>query len=104
MYAPDPVDGSLNGRPDSRGYSVQLQYTPWGKRNASFADTAMNLQVGVQYTGYNRFNGRSSNYDGFDRSASDNDTVFLFALAGVLIRARVRAGSLVSTLRSLWRS
>ena len=76
-YAPDPVDGSANGRPDSRGYTVQAQYTPWGK-NASLASTAKNLQVGVQYTGYNRFNGRSSNYDGFNRSASDNNTTFLF--------------------------
>jgi hypothetical protein len=38
----------------------------------------MNAQVGLQYTGYNRFNGRSRNYDGFDRSASDNNTLFLF--------------------------
>jgi hypothetical protein len=76
-YAPDPVDGSLNGRPDSRGYTVQVQYTPWGK-NASRASTAMNAQIGVQYTGYNRFNGRSSDYDGSNRSASDNDTLFLF--------------------------
>jgi hypothetical protein len=56
---------------------VQMQYTPWGK-NASLAGTAKNLQIGLQYTGYNRFNGRTSNYDGFNRSASDNDTTFLF--------------------------
>ena len=78
VYAPNPVDGSLSGRPDSRGYTLQVQYVPWGKQNASVRDTAMNAQVGLQYTGYNRFNGRSSNYDGFDRSASDNNTLFLF--------------------------
>jgi len=37
--------------------------------------------VGVEYTMFNRFNGASSNYDGFGRSARDNDTLFLYAWA-----------------------
>jgi len=77
LYTPEPVDGSLNAHPDSRGYTLQLAYTPWGKAG-SIDRSWMNAHVGLQYTGYNRFNGRSSNYDGFDRSASDNDTIFLF--------------------------
>ena len=32
----------------------------------------------VQYTIYDKFNGASSNYDGFRRSAHDNNTLFLF--------------------------
>jgi len=32
------------------------------------------MRVGLQYTGYSKFNGASSNYDGFGRNASDNDT------------------------------
>jgi hypothetical protein len=38
----------------------------------------VNLRLGLQYTGYWRFNGGSMNYDGFGRSASDNNSVFLF--------------------------
>jgi len=33
----------------------------------------------VQYTGYLRFNGGTSNYDGFGRSASQNNSLFLFS-------------------------
>jgi hypothetical protein len=38
----------------------------------------VNLRVGAQYTGYLRFNGGTTNYDGFGRSASDNNSLFLF--------------------------
>ena len=38
----------------------------------------MNLRVGLQYIGYSKFNGASSDYDGYGRSASDNDTLFAF--------------------------
>jgi hypothetical protein len=38
----------------------------------------VNIRLGVQYTGYLRFNGGSSNYDGSGRSASQNNSVFLF--------------------------
>jgi hypothetical protein len=39
----------------------------------------MNLRLGVQYTMYDKFNGGDHNYDGFGRSANDNDTLYLFA-------------------------
>jgi hypothetical protein len=39
---------------------------------------ALNLRLGIQYTGYTRFDGGSSNYDGTSRSAHDNNTLFLF--------------------------
>jgi hypothetical protein len=77
LYTPAPVSGSLTGSPDSRGYLVQLEYVPFGKLG-SFARPWLNLRVGLQYTGYQRFNGAGANYDGFGRSASDNDTVFGF--------------------------
>lgn len=32
-------------------------------------------QFAIQYTMYSTFNGASSNYDGFGRSASANDTL-----------------------------
>jgi hypothetical protein len=77
LYAPAPVSGSLNGSPNSRGYIVQLEYVPFGKLD-SFAAPWLNLRVGLQYTAYQRFNGAGANYDGFGRSASDNNTLFGF--------------------------
>lgn len=75
LYAPAQDSGSNNGSPDSRGYLLQLEYVPFGKLN-SFAGPWLNLRVGLQYIGYQRFNGGGSNYDGFGRSAADNNTLF----------------------------
>jgi hypothetical protein len=36
------------------------------------------VRVGAQYWAYNRFNGASSNYDGFGRNARDNNTLFVY--------------------------
>jgi hypothetical protein len=36
------------------------------------------LRVGAQYTAYIRFNGASTNYDGFGRNARDNNSLFLY--------------------------
>ena len=77
LYTPNPVGGSLSGSPDSRGYTLQLEYIPFGKLD-SFARPWLNVRVGLQYTGYSKFNGAGSNYDGFGRSAGDNNTLFLF--------------------------
>jgi hypothetical protein len=68
LYAPDPLDGSANGSPDSRGYILQATYLPW-----------QNTQFTLQYVGYNKFNGSSNNYDGSGRDASDNNTIYLAA-------------------------
>ena len=77
LYAPNPLDGSLNGSPDSRGYILQLTYVPFGKIE-SYGAPWLNVRVGMEYVGYQKFNGGGSNYDGFGRSASDNNTLFLF--------------------------
>src|SRR5258708_4130972 len=77
LSAPRPLGGSLTGSPDSRGYIIQLEYVPFGKID-SFARPWLNVRLGLQYTGYSRFNGGGSNYDGFGRSASDNNTLFGF--------------------------
>jgi hypothetical protein len=77
LYSPGPVSGSLTGSPDSRGYLIQLEYVPFGKLE-SFAKPYLNVRLGLQYTGYTRFNGGNNNYDGFGRSASDNNTLFGF--------------------------
>jgi hypothetical protein len=77
LYAPEAGAGSLTGSPDTRGYIVQLEYVPFGKLD-SFGSPWLNVRVGLQYTGYTRFNGSGSNYDGSGRSASDNNTLFGF--------------------------
>jgi hypothetical protein len=77
LYGTDPVAGSANGSPDSRGYTAQLEYIPFGKVS-SFARPWLNLRVGLQYTGYTKFNGGTTNYDGAGRNASDNNTLFAY--------------------------
>lgn len=67
LYAPDPVDGSNSGSPNSRGFVGELTYNVW-----------QNVRLGLQYTAYTKFNGAGSNYDGFGRSASDNNTLYLY--------------------------
>ena len=70
---------SLSGSPNTSGYIAQLDWTPWGKENSWGAPWA-NLRLGLQYTGYNRFMGGSSYFDGDgnNRKASDNNTTMLF--------------------------
>jgi hypothetical protein len=68
LYAPGQVDGSVSGNPDSRGYILQASHAPW-----------QNVQLMLQYTGYARFNGGKSNYDGFGRDAADNNALLLHA-------------------------
>jgi hypothetical protein len=66
LYSPDPVDGSRTGSPDSNGFILEADWV--------FKDK---YKVSVQYTMYNKFNGADTNYDGFGRDASDNDTLYL---------------------------
>ncbi len=61
------VTGSLTGNPGTRGWTSELFWIP-----------VQNARVGLQYTIFNRFNGGSSNYDGFGRDARDNDTLFAY--------------------------
>jgi hypothetical protein len=55
---------------ETRGLTFELFWTP-----------VQYVRVGAQYTAYDKFAGASSNYDGFGRDASDNDTLFLYVWA-----------------------
>lgn len=66
LYAPAPVTGSNNGNPNTSGYIVQFGYWP-----------VQNIDINVNYTGYSKFNGASKNYDGANRNASENNTVYM---------------------------
>jgi hypothetical protein len=71
---------SYNNRPDTAGYILQADWTPWGKEGSWGAPWA-NMRIGLQYTGYSRFNGGSHYIDtvnNVDRKASDNNTTMLF--------------------------
>jgi len=66
LYAPASVSGSANGSPKSAGYLANVTFWPW-----------QNLLLAAQYTGYTRFNGGGTNYDGSGRNASGNNTLYL---------------------------
>lgn len=68
LYAPGALTGFFNGSPRSAGYIGNVSYWPW-----------QNLQLAAQYTGYTRFNGGSTDYDGAGRNASSNNTIYLDA-------------------------
>jgi len=68
LYAPNPVDGSVNGNPKTNGFIGEVDVNPWE-----------NTRFGLQYTVYSNFNGGKANYDGSERDASGNDTLFAFA-------------------------
>jgi len=68
LYSPSPVTGSANGNPRNAGYIANFSYWPW-----------QNLQLAAQYTGYTRFNGGTTDYDGSGRNASSNNTIYLDA-------------------------
>jgi hypothetical protein len=61
-----PVLSSANGDPHSNGYILNLSWWP-----------EQNIDLAVQYTGYLRFNGGGTNYNGAGRDASGNNAVFL---------------------------
>ena len=60
---------------NSKGMTLQGDWTPFGKENSPYAPYA-NLRLGLQYTSYNELNGDTSN-------ASDSNSIMLFVwLAG----------------------
>lgn len=66
LYAPAALTGSNNGNPATSGYIAQFAFWP-----------VQNIDINVNYSGYFKFNGASTNYDGALRNASDNNTVYM---------------------------
>ena len=64
-------------KPDSDGFTFQIDGTPWGKDSSPFGNW-VTLRAGLQYTAYTRFDGASTNYDGMGANAADNNTLRLF--------------------------
>ena len=78
LFAPAPVSGSANGKPDSNAFIFEADWVPFGKAD-SWGAPWVNLKLGLQYTLYTQFNGAASNYDGFGRNAGDNNALYIFA-------------------------
>ena len=66
LYAPAALTGSNNGNPDTTGYIAQFGWWP-----------VQNIDIDFNYSGYLKFNGASTNYDGAMRNASDNNTMYM---------------------------
>lgn len=64
----EPVMGSINGSPNTKGWMYMLNYLPW-----------QNVKLELRYTKYSQFNGAGTNYDGFGRNAKDNDSLYLLS-------------------------
>ena len=63
-------------KPDSSGVTVQIDTTLFP--NADSFNKRANARIGLQYTGYTRFNGASRNFDGQGSNAADNNTLRVF--------------------------
>jgi hypothetical protein len=68
LFPAGSVSGSANGDPRSNGYIANVSWWP-----------VQNIGLTFQYTGYERFNGGATNYDGSGRNADSNNTVYLVA-------------------------
>ena len=68
LYPQAPVSGSASGSPASSGYILNVSWWP-----------IQNFDLAAQYTGYLKFNGAGTNYDGAGRDDGANDTVYLLA-------------------------
>lgn len=79
---------SYNNRPNTSGYMLQADWTPWGKEG-SWGLPWANVRLGVQYTGYNRYNGGShyiatdAGGNALDRRARDNNTLSFFVWGAI---------------------
>ena len=60
--------GSVNGSPNSEGFTTELAYVPFGKPDSSF--NWGNARLALQYTAYTQYNGTA-------KHASDNNALFL---------------------------
>jgi len=78
LYAPAPLTGSASGSPNSQAIIAQIDWTPFGTDTTHWGYPWLNMRIGLQYTYYLEFNGGTTNYDGFGRNATDNNSLLLF--------------------------
>jgi hypothetical protein len=69
--------GTPTGSPNSGGWITELAYLPFMHGGPSFWPW-LNFRIGLQYMRWGKFDGSTSNIDGTGRSASANNTLFLY--------------------------
>jgi len=62
--------GNATGSPNTQGWIAEVDWLP--------LPAEQNLKVGLRYTAYTKYNGASSDYNGFGRNASDNNNWFAY--------------------------
>jgi hypothetical protein len=62
----DPNGNQLTAKPNTAGYVLEVDRT-----------LTQNILASVQYTGFTKFNGLTSNIDGLGRKPSDNNTLWI---------------------------
>jgi hypothetical protein len=72
LYAPAPVFGSREGKPNTNALVAEVDFLPW-----------LNTKFALQYVMFSKFNGASDDYDGFGRDASDNNTLYVSTTLGM---------------------
>lgn len=68
--------GTNNGKPNTRGYSIEADYYPFSNGGPKFFPW-VNLKLFAIETFYTEFDGAAKNFDGQGRNARDNDTLFV---------------------------
>jgi hypothetical protein len=68
LFPSGDVTGNANGDPKSTGFIGNVSWWP-----------IQNVGLTFQYTGYTRFNGGRTDYDGAGRNAGSNNTIFVLA-------------------------
>lgn len=62
---------NATGSPDTRGWTAEIDWLA--------LKDMQNLKLALRYTAYTKFNGASTDYNGFGRNASDNNKTFVYA-------------------------
>lgn len=75
LYAPSPVTGSANGKPNTTSFTTELDYYPWNDGGPAIFPW-VNAKLFIEGTVYPVFNGLSRNYDGYGRNAGGNNVLF----------------------------
>jgi len=78
LYPAAALTGSAAHSPNAQYFIVQVDWAPWGNNTTHWGYPWLNVRVGIQYRDYLVFNGGTTNYDGFGRNATDNNTVLVF--------------------------
>lgn len=78
--SPDAItfSNNVNFSPNSAGWIFDVSYLPF-MRGGPKIWPWYNTRIGASYTMYNRFDGGTTNIDGYGRKASDNNTLMLYA-------------------------